>query len=183
MLKKGVSKGVRFDGDCNYCQKPGHKARFNGKDVCRVLMADRKAGKTITFPREGLKPKPKAKAKAKAGKGARKGVSRSAALLDGEDGEEEEQDEEVDDQECGMFQEDDEGCFALQCESDDEDIGHSLCTLDFSYYGQPPLSTSRYDPPAAVATQHNAVMYESDVEREMKAYVDSNMIEGNDEAS
>ena len=69
LLKKGVSKG-KFDGNCNYCMKTGHKAREGGADVCRLLMADRKKGIEITFPKKGLPAaKPKAKTKDKKGRG------------------------------------------------------------------------------------------------------------------
>ena len=157
---------------------------MDGADICRVLIADRKANKEITFPRVGLKPRAKAKAKAKAGKGARKGGGRSAALLDGEDGEEEEQEEEADDQGCGMFEEenDDELCFCCGCDSDTEEplYDHkcdgncndpSLCVLDFSYYGQRPSATAVPD------------TYEDDIDQEMRAYVDGKKKESENDES
>ena len=59
LLKKGVGKGT-FEGICKYCLRKGHKAREMGQYVCRQLLADRKKGLDITFPKKGLPdPKPK----------------------------------------------------------------------------------------------------------------------------
>ena len=132
LLKKGVSKG-KFEGSCNYCTKAGHKARKNGADVCRLLIADRKKGIEITFPKKGL-PAPKAKAK---GKG-KKGRGRSTANLEETDDEEGDQDEQDGDEGCGMFEEEsdlDMAMFCEECDEDDEDDNDEpMCPLDFSYY-------------------------------------------------
>ena len=88
LLKKGQSKGAskKFEGNCRYCLKAGHKARENGVDVCRKLIADRAANK-VEYPSANAVPKPKAKPKAKSG---RKGNGRSAAAVDvDEEGEQE----------------------------------------------------------------------------------------------
>ena len=131
LLKKGVSKG-KFDGNCNYCLKTGHKAREGGADVCRLLTADRKKGIEITFPKKGLPAaKPKAKTKAK------KGRVRTTVNLEETDEEEGAQDEQEGDEECGMFEAESDLDVAMLCggcDEDDEDDGteESICPFDFS---------------------------------------------------
>ena len=183
LLKKGISKG-RFEGNCNYCQKPGHKARENGQDVCRLLIADRKKGIDIIFPKAGglARPKPKAKTKAV----AKKGRGRSAAALEEREDDEEEQPEDDGDLECGMFQEEDDMDVCMLCDedNDEDDAEESLCTLSFSYCTRPThsLAPQRAAPTAATSTYSSANVVlqfvdpvrsrdEQETDREMQMYI------------
>ena len=87
-----------------------------------------------------------------------------------------------------MFEEDDDlQMLCEECDNDDEDsdeIDNSLCVLDFSYYGQPPFSTSTYAPVASIIAPFNQPTRsqdEMDIDREMKEYADSKMQENNND--
>ena len=108
LLKKGVGKGAS-EGNCNYCLKKWHKARETGQDVCRQLVADRKKGFDITFPKKGI-PDPKAKAKPKKGKGKTRGAANT------EEDEDRGDDMPDDDESCGMLEEEDDLGAYMLCE-------------------------------------------------------------------